>query len=79
MRKIVPEKFQRKMPSFSTEKDIKDYYKRLEKVELDDGSILIGAIINEDNEKVKINTTNGLITVPKNSVVSSKMIWKKGR
>lgn len=63
-------------PVFRTEQEIRNYYKRLERVKLDDGSVLIGAIIFQDSKNVKINTVNGIITLPAKSVVESKMIYK---
>lgn len=63
-------------PAFKTEQEIRNYYKRLERVKLDDGTVLIGAIIFQDSKNVKINTVNGVITVPAGSVVESKMIYK---
>lgn len=57
-----------KPPVLRTEKAIRDYYKKLEIINLDDGSTLVGAVIFQNQKIVRIHTTNGVIQVPTYSV-----------
>ena len=57
-----------KPPVLKTEKAIRDYYKKLEIINLDDGSTLVGAVIFQNQQVVRIHTTNGVVQVPTYSV-----------
>jgi hypothetical protein len=62
-----------KPPVLRTEKAIKEYYHKLEEVNLDDGTTLIGAVIYQDSRKVKIHTASGIIQVPTSSIRNIRM------
>jgi len=59
--------------SLKTEAQIKQYYRKLETITLDDGTVLVGAVIEQNDKTVKIHTTNGILTLPTSSVVEVKM------
>jgi len=61
------------VPTLNSEKAIKEYYRKLEEISLDDGSILVGAIIMQNQDDVKIHTTHGIIKVPISSIKNVKM------
>ncbi len=63
----------KKPPVLKSESQIRVYYSKLERVSLDDGSVIMGAIISQGKTNIKIHTVNGVITVPKNSVVNVVM------
>ena len=60
-------------PVLKTERDIKEYYHKLEEINLDDGTRLIGAVIYQDRQVVKIHTANGVIQVPTSSIKNIHM------
>jgi hypothetical protein len=62
-----------KAPVLRTEKAIKEYYHKLEEVNLDDGTTLVGAVIFQDSRKVKIHTASGVIQVPTRSIKNIRM------
>ena len=51
-----------------TEKQIRDHYNKLEQVYLEDGSVIVGAIISQAKTNARIHTTNGIISVPTDSI-----------
>ncbi|OHD64556.1 MAG: hypothetical protein A2176_08475 [Spirochaetes bacterium RBG_13_51_14] len=55
-------------PVLITHEQIKDYYHKLEEVNLDDGSRLIGAVIYQDRRIARIHTIHGVIEVPVKSI-----------
>ncbi|MBN2158305.1 MAG: FecR domain-containing protein [Spirochaetes bacterium] len=57
-----------KVPVLKSEEEIKKYYHKLEQVNLDDGTTLVGAVIYQDASIVKIHTASGLIKVPTSSI-----------
>jgi hypothetical protein len=63
-----------KPPILKTDRQIKEYYKKLERITLDDKTVLVGAIIQQNKKNVKIHTVNGVITVPASSVVKQEML-----
>ena len=62
-----------KTPVLKTEKAIKDYYHKLEEVNLDDGTTLVGAVIYQDLKIAKIHTASGVIRVPTSSIKNIRM------
>ena len=55
-------------PDLKTDEDIKKYYHKLEVMHLDDGSLLVGAVIYQDSTTIKIHTAHGVIQLPVKSV-----------
>jgi hypothetical protein len=62
-----------KPPVLKTEKAIKEYYHKLEEVNLDDGTTLIGAVIYQNSRIAKIHTSSGIIQVPTASIKNIRM------
>ncbi len=62
-----------KPPVLKTEKQIREYYNKLERVNMEDGSVLIGAVIGQSGTHLRIHTVNGIISVPKTAVVNVVM------
>lgn len=63
----------KKPPVLTSETQIRKYYSKLEKITLDDGSVILGAVISQGKTNLKIHTVNGVISVPKGSVVNVVM------
>lgn len=55
-------------PSLTTDSAIRKYYNKLEQVDLDDGTRLVGAVIYQDAVTVRIHTIHGIIDVPVTSI-----------
>lgn len=55
-------------PVLKTEAAIKEYYHKLEQVNLDDGSTLVGAVISQSPAYVRIHTASGIIMIPTSSI-----------
>jgi hypothetical protein len=62
-----------KAPDLKTEKEIKDYYNKLEEIHLDDGSVLVGAVVSQDDAHVRIHTTSGVVRIPTSGIETIKM------
>ncbi len=62
-----------KAPELKTEKEIQDYYNKLEEIHLDDGSILVGAVVSQDDAHVRIHTTSGVVKIPTSGIETIKM------
>lgn len=60
-------------PVLRTEKAIKEYYRKLEEVSLDDGTILVGAVIYQNASVARIHTIHGVIQVPTRSIKTIRM------
>jgi hypothetical protein len=60
-------------PVLKTEAAIKEYYHKLEEVSLDDGSILVGAVIHQDASVARIHTSSGIIQVPTSSIKTIRL------
>lgn len=60
-------------PLLKSEQAIREYYHKLEEVNLDDGSILIGAVIYQDTRVARIHTTAGVVQVPTGSIVTIRI------
>ena len=60
-------------PQLKSENAIREYYNKLEEISLDDGSMLVGAVIFQDAASVKIHTVSGVIQVPTQSVKHIRM------
>jgi hypothetical protein len=60
-------------PALKSEQAIKEYYHKLEEVNLDDGSTLIGAVIYQDTRIARIHTTAGVVQVPTGSIVTIRI------
>jgi hypothetical protein len=59
--------------TLKTEAAIKAHYNKLEQVTLDDGTVLVGAVIYQNKDIVRIHTVHGIIKVPTSSVSYIKM------
>ncbi len=57
------------IPVLKTEAEIREYYNKLEQINLDDGTILVGAVVSQNAEKVRIHTTHGVVSIPRSSIV----------
>jgi len=55
-------------PSLITDSAIRKYYNKLEQVDLDDGTRLMGAVIYQDAVTVRIHTIHGIIDIPVTSI-----------
>lgn len=55
-------------PSLTTDSAIRKYYNKLEQVDLDDGTRLVGAVIYQDAVTVRIHTIHGIIDIPVTSI-----------
>jgi hypothetical protein len=64
---------QQAAPVLKSEQAIREYYHKLEEVNLDDGSILIGAVIYQDTRVARIHTTAGVVQVPTRSIVTIRI------
>jgi hypothetical protein len=62
-----------KAPILETDREIKEYYHKLEEVTLDDGTRLLGVIYLQDSKNVKMNTSSGVVTIPISGIVQVKM------
>jgi hypothetical protein len=60
-------------PVLKSEQAIKEYYHKLEEVNLDDGSTLVGAVIYQDSRIARIHTTAGVVQVPTGSIVNIRI------
>lgn len=60
-------------PVLKTEAAIKEYYHKLEEVSMDDGTILVGAVIFQNAAVAKIHTASGIIQVPTGSIKTIRM------
>ncbi len=60
-------------PVLKTEAAIKQYYHKLEEVSLDDGSVLVGAVIYQNASFARIHTSSGIIQVPTSSIKTIRM------
>ncbi|MBN1498235.1 MAG: FecR domain-containing protein [Spirochaetes bacterium] len=60
-------------PELKTEKAIRQYYRKLEEVSLDDGTILVGAVIYQNASVARIHTVHGVIQVPTGSIKTIRM------
>lgn len=60
-------------PVLKTEKAIKEYYNKLEEVSLDDGTVLVGAVIYQNSSVARIHTPHGIIQVPTGSIKTIRM------
>ncbi len=60
-------------PVLKSEQAIREYYHKLEEVNLDDGSILIGAVLYQDTRVARIHTTAGVVQVPTGSIVTIRI------
>jgi len=60
-------------PVLKSEKAIREYYHKLEEVNLDDGSVLIGAVIYQDTRVARIHTTAVVVQVPTGSIVTIRI------
>jgi hypothetical protein len=61
------------LPVLKTDAAIKEYYHKLEEVSLDDGSILVGAVIHQDASVARIHTSSGIIQVPTSSIKTIRL------
>ncbi len=57
------------VPVLKTEAEIREYYNKLEQINLDDGTILVGAVVSQNAGKVRIHTTHGIVAIPRSSIV----------
>jgi len=62
-----------KAPILETDREIKEYYQKLEEVTLDDGTMLVGVIYWQDRTNVKMNTAAGVVTIPIRGIAGVKM------
>jgi hypothetical protein len=60
-------------PVLKTETAIRNYYNKLEEINLDDGSSIRGAVLSQDNSNIRIHTIHGIIQVPTASVINIRM------
>ncbi|HOT46273.1 MAG TPA: FecR family protein [Spirochaetota bacterium] len=60
-------------PVLKTEAAIKEFYHKLEEVDLDDGTTLVGAVIFQNASVAKIHTSSGVIQVPTSSIKNIRM------
>lgn len=60
-------------PVLKSENEIREFYNKLEEISIDDGSMLVGAVIYQDASTVKIHTVNGIIQVPTHSIKNIRM------
>lgn len=60
-------------PVLKSEQAIREFYHKLEEVNLDDGSTLIGAVIYQDSRVARIHTTAGIVQVPTRSIVNIRI------
>ena len=60
-------------PALATDSAIRTYYNKLEQVDLDDGTRLVGAVIYQDSSTVRIHTIHGIIEIPVASVRSIRI------
>lgn len=60
-------------PVLKTEKAIREYYHKLEEVNLDDGTTLVGAVIYQDASVARVHTSQGIIKVPTKSIRTIRM------
>jgi hypothetical protein len=67
------EKKETSAPDLKTDEQIKQYYHKLEEVYLDDGSRLVGAVVYQDNNVIRIHTVHGVIELPVKSVQTIKL------
>lgn len=54
--------------ALKSQKDIVNFYERIEKIILSDGKVIIGAIISQSNDKLTVHTENGVKVIDKNNV-----------
>jgi hypothetical protein len=60
-------------PVLTTDSAIRKYYNKLEQVNLDDGTRLVGAVINQDGSTIRIHTIHGIVDVPVSSIRSIRI------
>ena len=60
-------------PVLKTEAAIREYYHKLEEVDLDDGTTIVGAVIYQNASVAGIHTASGVIRVPTNSIKTIRM------
>jgi hypothetical protein len=70
---VKPDKKEKQAPVLKTERAIKEYYHKLEEVELDDGTTLIGAVIYQNTAVAKVHTPHGIVQVPTRSIKTIRM------
>ncbi len=72
-KKDTPVKADTAPPVLKTEAAIKEYYHKLEEVNLDDGTVLVGAVIFQNTSVARIHTAGGVIQVPTGSIKTIRM------
>jgi hypothetical protein len=60
-------------PRLTTDSAIREYYNKLEQVDLDDGTRFVGAVIYQDASIVRIHTVHGIIEVPVTGIRSIRI------
>lgn len=60
-------------PDLRTEEAIRRHYHKIEVVSLDDGTKLVGAIIGQNDAAISVHTVNGVIDIPRSSIVDITM------
>ncbi|HQL81208.1 MAG TPA: hypothetical protein PK307_03345, partial [Spirochaetota bacterium] len=69
----APVEVKRPAPALTTENAIRNHYNRLEQVDLDDGTRLVGAVIYQDSSTVRIHTIHGIINLPVTGIRSIRI------
>lgn len=72
-KEVAPDKATPAPPVLKSEAAIKEYYHKLEEVNMDDGTILIGAVIFQNDKVAKIHTASGIIQVPTSAIRTIRM------
>lgn len=60
-------------PQLTTDSAIRQYYNKLEQIDLDDGTRFVGAVIYQDASAVRIHTVHGIIEIPVTSIKSIRI------
>jgi hypothetical protein len=60
-------------PELRSTAEIQKHYNKLEEINLDDGTRIIGAVIYQDSETIRIHTEQGIIRLPVKSVTGIKI------
>jgi hypothetical protein len=60
-------------PRLTTDIAIRKFYNKLEQVDLDDGTRLVGAVIYQDARTVRVHTIHGIIEIPVTGIRSIRI------
>jgi hypothetical protein len=64
----------RRPRELKTDREIRNFYHKLEEINLDDGTRLVGAVISQDRRTARIHTVHGVIEVPLKSIRNIRML-----